>query len=63
MTDEIIYSKTYDKKLKDNLANSPIWKDAYKKEELESTKGYYKYSVRFNGLKPVQLLKVEKIKS
>ncbi len=61
MTDEAVYSKTLDKNIKKDLINSPIWADAHKKEELDDTKGYYKYRIRFDGLTPIQLLKVQKI--
>ena len=61
MTDETIYSKIYDKTIHQNLQNSEIWKDAHKEEELDSTEGFVKYSIRFDGLKPVQVLKIKKI--
>lgn len=61
MTDEIIYSTIQDKSIKKDLKNSPIWKNAHKEEELESKKGYYKYTIRFNGLTPVQVLSIKKI--
>jgi hypothetical protein len=61
MKDEVIYSKTLDKGIKKDIKNSPIWKDAHTKEELSDTNGYYKYSIRFDGLKPVQVLKIQKV--
>jgi len=61
MKDEVIYSKTLDKGIKKDIKNSPIWADAHAKEELSDTNGYYKYSIRFDGLKPVQILKIQKV--
>jgi hypothetical protein len=67
----IVYSPVEDQKIKSNLNNSPIWKDkngksnAYTEEEyLENPKRYprwWKYTFRFEGLKPVQHTKTEKI--
>ena len=61
MTDEIVYSKIHDKRIAKNISKSPIWKECHKPEELDSKKGYFKYSIRFNGLKPVQVLSIKKI--
>lgn len=61
MKDETVYSKILDKNIKKDIANSPIWKDAHTKEELSDTDGFYKYSIRFNGRKPIQVLKIQKV--
>ena len=58
---ENVYSPVDDKNIKNNLQNSPIWKEAYKIEELQifPKKEMYCYKIKFDGLKPIQFLKVE----
>ena len=61
-----VYSPVEDKKIKSDINNSPIWnKKAYTEEEfMENPKRFpywFKYSFKFDGLKPVQVTKVKKI--
>lgn len=67
MTDEIVLSKHYDAKLeknpsKEDINKSIIWTDACKptSDEVENPKEYYRYHIRFNGLTPIQILKIVK---
>jgi hypothetical protein len=60
LIDEKVYSPVNDADIKKHLNESEIWKNAFKKEELtkEVLNKYpnmYEYSVKFDGLKPVQL--------
>lgn len=61
---EKVYSPVNDTEIKKHLNESEIWKSAFKKEELtrEVLNKYpnmYEYSVKFDGLKPVQLTGVK----
>jgi len=63
---EIVLSPVEDEKINANLQKSEIWKNAYKPEEVtDEVKAKYprwfKYHIKFNGLKPVQVTKIEKI--
>lgn len=59
MTDEKVYSKIHDKTIRNNIKDSVMWKQAHKAEELESTVGYVEYTIRFDGLIPIQVLKIK----
>jgi len=60
-----VYSPVEDTKIKTNLNNSSIWKKAYTEEEyMENPKRYpnwWKYSIKFDGLKPIQVTDVKKL--
>jgi hypothetical protein len=62
--DEVIYSPVEDNSK--DIAKSSIWKNAWHKDEItpEALRRYsnwWEYHVRFDGLKPQQLLKVKKV--
>jgi len=64
LVDEKVYSPVNDIDIKKHLNESEIWKNAFKKEELtkEVLNKYpnmFEYSVKFDGLKPVQLTGVK----
>ena len=66
MISEIAWSTIKDTNSTD-INNSPIWKDCYKDEEMteelkQSSFVWYKYTIKFDGTKPVQLTKMETIK-
>ena len=66
MTDEKVISPIKDDKFNSHPNESPIWDKAFKIEELdERTRGmhpaWYEYTIRFNGLKPIQLLKMKEL--
>jgi len=60
-----VYSPVNDKAIRENLNGSPIWKQAYHAEGLkEAQKKHaemYEYTIKFEGLKPVQVAGVKKI--
>jgi hypothetical protein len=60
-----VYSPVNDENIKKNLEGSPIWKKAYTAEELvdakKSNTTMYEYSIKFDGLKPVQLSDFKKL--
>lgn len=61
---ETVYSPIFDKDIQKNLQNSPMWKEAYKEEEIEKiNKQLYVYKIKFNGLKPIMCMKINKIKN
>jgi hypothetical protein len=63
MTTEIVFSPVEDRSK--DIANSPIWKNAWHKEEIDDQakrrwSNWFEYRVRFNGTKVIQLLKMER---
>jgi hypothetical protein len=60
-----VYSPVNDENIQKDLNGSPIWKSAYHETELvEAQKKHtevYEYSIKFDGLKPVQLAGVKKL--
>jgi hypothetical protein len=60
-----VLSPVQDKKIRENLDGSPIWKTAYTVDELKiAEKNHtelYEYSVKFDGLRPVQVTGVKKL--
>ena len=66
MTNEIVISPVKDEKFNSHPNDSDIWKKAYKVEELdERTRNmhpaWYEYTIRFDGLKPLQMTKFKEI--
>ena len=70
LKDVTVYSFVEDKNLsskysKDELNNSPIWKQAIHEDELNDIqikdKPLFQYKMKFDGLKPVQVSKIKKI--
>ena len=41
------------------LQTSPIWKEAYHLDEIERPIDMFKYTIKFNGLIPVQIVNME----
>lgn len=62
-----VYSKIEDKNIKKNLNDSPIWKEAIHEDELadvqEKGTPLFEYSIKFDGLKPVQANSIKKLVS
>lgn len=60
-----VYSPVEDKKIKSDINGSPIWKEAIHeddvREEMDKGKILFEYVMKFDGLKPVQVTKVNKI--
>ena len=60
-----VYSPVEDKEIRNNLKDSPIWKQAYHADELPMARAKYRemfeYSIKFDGLKPVMVNKVTKL--
>jgi len=64
MTEEKVYSTVKDENIRKNLNGSPIWKNCLHSDDLTSEikKKYpnlIEYSIKFDGLKPVQVLKIK----
>jgi hypothetical protein len=65
MKDFKVYSKIKDKKIHKDVDKSKIWKECLTEsefnelEEVEKQE-YLIYTIRFDGLKPVQVLKTDK---
>lgn len=63
---EKVYSPIDDKDIRTNLIGSPIWTGLrYHSTELEEAKRkhpvLFEYSVKFDGLKPVQVTNIQKL--
>jgi hypothetical protein len=65
MENVTVYSPIEDKKIRTEFQNSPIWKKAYTEEEYKGNPKKYlywfKYSFKFDGLKPIQITKIQKL--
>ena len=61
-----VYSPVEDKEIRKNLNDSPIWKQAYHEEELPGVDNkhtkMFEYTIKFDGLKPIMVNGVKKIK-
>ena len=56
MTTEKVYSPIFDKDIRKNVNNSPIWKTAHHADEIGEVKGpLTEYTIKFEGTKPVQV--------
>lgn len=60
-----VLSPVQDKKIRENLNESPIWKKAYHEDEIKiaekENSELYEYSIKFEGLTPVQVTGVKKL--
>jgi hypothetical protein len=60
-----VYSPVEDKKIQNDLSNSPIWKISYHKDEVDAAmkkhNQMFEYSIKFDGLKPVQVTNIRKV--
>lgn len=64
---ETVISSVYDDKIQNHITESPIWLRAYHESEMtneiyQKSDSWYKYSIKFNGLIPMQCTKIEKFK-
>jgi len=62
MTVEEIISPVLDENIQEHINESPIWKSAFKVEEItpeiyRKHQNWYKYHIKFDGLKPIQCTK------
>ena len=63
MKTEKVYSPTLDKDFQKNIRDSEVWKECYREEEIvDIDKVLYCYYVKFDGLKPVQVTNITKVK-
>jgi len=60
-----VYSPVEDKNIRTELNASPIWKQAYHEDELiDAMKKHaimFHYTIKFDGLKPIQVNNVKKL--
>ena len=65
MIKQQVVSKIFDKDIKDNLNDSPIWKECKHLDELTSDEResgeYTLYNIKFDGLIPIQVLSMKPI--
>lgn len=58
---EKIYSPIFDKNIYKDIANSPIWNKIFKEDELVGKLGITEYTIKFDGLSPIQVTKIRKL--
>ena len=56
-----IFSPIDDPNIKKDLVKSPIWKETYHEEDVPTDKAMICYHIKFDGLTPIQVTKIEKI--
>jgi hypothetical protein len=60
-----VYSPVNDENIKKDLDGSPIWKKAYHADELaealKDNSNIFEYSIKFDGLRPVQVTDIKKL--
>lgn len=61
MTTEKVYSLIEDKNIKNNLNRSSIWKNCHHETDIKPKGRIICYTIKFDGLKPIQVLKVETV--
>uniref|UniRef100_A0A6M3K1F7 Uncharacterized protein n=1 Tax=viral metagenome TaxID=1070528 RepID=A0A6M3K1F7_9ZZZZ len=64
MTTENIYSPIKDLSIRDHIKDSNIWNHAYTEEEHRkfrdgTIKKWFKYTIKFDGLIPIMVTKIE----
>lgn len=61
---EKVYSSIKDDNIKNELMDSPIWKKCEHPDDIKEKdiSGWYEYTVKFEGLTPIQVTKVKKCK-
>ena len=59
ITKEIVYSNIPDKNIKKDITNSPIWKNCLHSNDEGCNKMKYRYYIKFDGLKPIQVTNVK----
>lgn len=58
---ENVYSQIYDPNIRKDIKNSIIWRKCYHEDD-EKPKGFlYRYVIKFDGLKPVQVSSIKKL--
>ena len=62
-TVEKAYSKIHDKDIQKHLSASPIWKQCEHSEDIRKidVNGWYEYTIKFDGLAPMQCTNIKKI--
>ena len=61
---EIVFSTIEDKKIRNDVSNSPIWKSCLHWEDVteeQKKKGGYVYTIYFAGLIPISVTSVRKL--
>lgn len=59
MTIEKIYSTIQDNNIMKDIINSPIWKECYHSDDIRPANAIFCYTIKFDGLIPVQVTQVE----
>ena len=61
---EKVYSPLKDDNIKNDLMNSPIWKRCEHPDNIDDIDltGWFEYTIKFDGVTPVQVSKVKKCK-
>jgi len=61
---EKVYSQIEDKNIKIDVLDSIIWKNCEHPDDVDKNtlSGWFEYTIKFDGVTPVQCTKVKKIK-
>lgn len=67
MITEVVLSPVKDEKINSHINESPIWKNAFKPEEVteevraKHNNVFYSYTIKFDGLRPIQCTKFKEL--
>ena len=64
LTKEIVFSTIEDKKIRDDVKNSPIWKSTLHWEDVteeQKKKGGWVYTIYFEGVTPISVTSIRKL--
>ena len=59
---EQVFSKIEDKNIKNDVSNSPIWKECKHLEDAKEGEKGFVYTILFEGPKPIQVTSVKQHK-
>ena len=62
--DEKVYSPINDSNIRNDIAGSEIWNKCFREDEdfINDFANMYCYTIKFNGLTPIQVTKIERLK-
>jgi hypothetical protein len=66
MTFETVISPVLDEKINSHISESPVWKSAFKREELNDRirgmhPSWYEYTIQFSGTRPIMMTKMKQL--
>ena len=63
MKTEKVYSPIHDKNIQSHIKTSEVWTKCEHSQAISKidTTGWYEYTIKFEGLEPIQCTKIKKI--